>query len=58
MLIIIKEHNYVNIYVELHFLVFAHRLMILYMGKHHKRFQSYEADTISIILITKGHNAE
>ena len=58
MLIITKEHNYVKHICGVAFLFSAHRLMILYMGKHHKRFQSYEADTISIILITKGYSAE
>ena len=58
MLIITKEYNYVKLICGVAFLFSAHCLMILYMGKHHKRFQSYEADTFSIILITKGHNAE
>ena len=36
MLIITKEHNYVKHICGVAFLFSAHRLMILYMGNHHK----------------------
>ena len=56
------EHNYVKHICGVAFYVLCtssddtlHGYQVL--CKHHKRFQSYEADTISIILISKEDNS-
>ena len=60
-LIITKENNSVKLYMELQFFVFAYRLIMVYIfiqfRKNIKQFQSYGADTLSILFITKVYNS-
>ena len=62
--IITKEHNSMTTIHGVTVLVSAHRLIMVYICTRFREnilietwFQSYEADAISILIITKGHNS-
>ena len=57
-----KGNNSVKIKVELWFLFFVHRLIMLYICTKFcenisKEFGGYYADTIAIVKFAKGHNS-